>query len=190
MENVKNLTSHDKGNTFKIIKENLQKISHNISYIIEKSRDHMKEWSDNIIDSNSMFVIGKDDCYAISREAALKIKEISYIHAESYPASALKHGPFGLLEKDFQVILIDIGKENRLKMLNVYNEIKCRNAKIYTITDDINCKRDNTFIIDIDYELNNFLSIIPLQFLSFYLSIKKKINPDYPRNLAKVVTVE
>ena len=74
--------------------------------------------------------------------------------------------------------------------LNSNNEIKCRNAKIYTITDDISCKRDNTFIIDCKSKLNNLLSIIPLQFLSFYLSISKNINPDFPRNLAKVVTVE
>ena len=163
---------------------------HNISYIIEKSRENMKLWSKEIVNEKSIFVLGKDDCYALSREAALKIKEISYIHAESSPASALKHGPFGLLEKNFPVILIDIGEKNRLKMINVYNEIRCRGAQIYTITDDINCKRENTFIIDTDSKLNNVLSIIPLQFLSFYLSITKKINPDYPRNLAKVVTVE
>ena len=172
------------------ITESLQKMSHNISYIIEKSRENMKLWSKEIVNEKSIFVLGKDDCYALSREAALKIKEISYIHAESSPASALKHGPFGLLEKNFPVILIDIGEKNRLKMINVYNEIRCRGAQIYTITDDINCKRENTFIIDTDSKLNNVLSIIPLQFLSFYLSITKKINPDYPRNLAKVVTVE
>ena len=75
-------------------------------------------------------------------------------------------------------------------MINVYNEVKCRGAKIYTITDNKNCERENSFIIDTESILNNLLSIIPLQFLSFYLSINKNINPDYPRNLAKVVTVE
>ena len=75
-------------------------------------------------------------------------------------------------------------------MVNVYNEIKCRGAEIYTITDDINSKRKNSFIIDTNSGLNNLLSIIPLQFLSFYLSLSKNINPDFPRNLAKVVTVE
>ena len=170
--------------------DSLNKISHNISYIIEKSRVKMRLWAKEIVNNKSIFILGKDDCYALSRESALKIKEISYIHAESSPASALKHGPFGLLEKDFPIILIDIGNKNRLKMINVYNEVKCRGAKIYTITDDKKCKRENSFIVDTDSYLNNLLSIIPIQFLSFYLSINKKINPDYPRNLAKVVTVE
>lgn len=182
--------SNKKSKECQNIIESLKKMSHNISYITEKSRENMKLWCKEIVNTKSIFVLGKDDCYALSREAALKIKEISYIHAESSPASALKHGPFGLLEKDFPVILIDIGEKNRLKMINVYNEIKCRGAKIYTITDDINCKREKSFIIDTNSKLNNILSIIPLQFLSFYLSITKKINPDYPRNLAKVVTVE
>ena len=75
-------------------------------------------------------------------------------------------------------------------MMNVYNEVKCRGASIFTITDNINIKRENTFFIDSKSEFKNLLSIIPLQILSFYLSISKKINPDFPRNLAKVVTVE
>lgn len=168
----------------------LKNINNDMEYILDKSRNKIKDWVTPLKDKKSIFILGKDECYSLSREASLKIKEISYIHAEASPASSLKHGPFGLLEKEFPVILIDIGEKNRLKMTNVYNEIKCRNAKIYTITDDISCKRDNTFIIDCKSKLNNLLSIIPLQFLSFYLSISKNINPDFPRNLAKVVTVE
>jgi glucosamine--fructose-6-phosphate aminotransferase (isomerizing) len=168
----------------------LNNISNIFSYIIDSSRDLMGKWSLSMLNEKSVFILGKDECYAIARESSLKIKEISYIHAESSPASALKHGPFGLLEKNFHVILIDIGEDNRSKMNNVYNEIFCRGAEIYTITDDIECKRDNCFILKTKSCLNSILSIIPLQFLSFYLSVNKKINPDYPRNLAKVVTVE
>ena len=168
----------------------LKTISEDTELMLNKSREPMKEWCEKLKVKKSIFIIGKDEGYSISREAALKIKEIAYIHAEAYPASSLKHGPFGLLEAGFPVILIDIGDENRSKMLNVYNEIKCREADIYTISDDTNLKRENTFIIDSKSKLNYLLSIIPLQFLSFYLSISKNINPDFPRNLAKVVTVE
>ena len=172
-----------------IIKE-FKNISFNIGKILNDSREYMKTWSSKLLKHKSIFILGKDECYSISREASLKIKEISYIHSESYPASSLKHGPFGLLEKGFPVILIDIGEKNRLKMRNVYNEIKCREAEIYTITDKEYENRENVFYIQTKSELNNLFSIIPLQFLSFYLSINKNINPDYPRNLAKVVTVE
>ena len=167
-----------------------QNISYLFSYIIDSSRDLMNKWSLSMLNEKSIFILGKDECYAIARESSLKIKEISYIHAESSPASALKHGPFGLLQKKFHVILIDIGEDNRLKMNNVYNEIICRGAEVYTITDDIESKRKNCFILKTKSCLNSILSIIPLQFLSFYLSINKEINPDFPRNLAKVVTVE
>ena len=168
----------------------LKNIHLDIEIILNRSREIMKKWSDKLKNKKSIFILGKDECYSISRESALKIKEISYIHAEASPASSLKHGPFGLLEKGFPVILIDIGNKNRLKMVNVYNEIKCREAEIYTVTDDINSERENSFIVDTNSGLNNLLSIIPLQFLSFYLSLSKNINPDFPRNLAKVVTVE
>jgi glucosamine--fructose-6-phosphate aminotransferase (isomerizing) len=176
-------------NDIEIIKT-LHTLNNDIETILDNSREYIKKWIPLLKNKNSIFILGKDECYSLSREASLKIKEISYIHAESSPASSLKHGPFGLLEKDFPVILIDIGIKNRHKMINVFNEVKCRGANIFTITDDINLKRDNTFIIDTKSKFKNLLSIIPLQFLSFYLSIDRKINPDFPRNLAKVVTVE
>jgi glucosamine--fructose-6-phosphate aminotransferase (isomerizing) len=174
----------------KNIIKTLQTLHTDVENILNKSRETIKNWVPSLTKKNSIFILGKDECYSISREASLKIKEISYIHAESSPASSLKHGPFGLLEKDFPVILIDIGEENRNKMINVFNEVKCRGAKVFTITDNVNLERENTFIINLNSELKNLLSIIPLQFLSFYLSVNKKINPDFPRNLAKVVTVE
>ncbi len=173
-----------------ILINSLNSLSNEFEKILNNSRENIKTWVPQLKNKTSIFILGKDDCYSISREASLKIKEISYIHAEASPASSLKHGPFGLLEKNFPVILIDIGDKNRNKMMNVYNEVKCRGASIFTITDNINIKRENTFFIDSKSEFKNLLSIIPLQILSFYLSISKKINPDFPRNLAKVVTVE
>lgn len=172
------------------ILNSLRNIYLDIETTLNNSREIMKVWSSQLKDKKHIFILGKDECYSISREASLKIKEISYIHAESYSSSSLKHGPFGLLEKGFPVILIDIGDYNRKKIDNVYNEIKSREAIIFTITDDINSTKNNSFFINTKSKLNNILSIIPLQYLSFYLSIDNQLNPDYPRNLAKVVTVE
>ena len=179
---------NDSCNLFHSIKQ----IHISVENTLELSRELMKKWCQKLRTKKSIFILGKDECYSIAREAALKIKEISYIHAEDYPASSLKHGPFGLLEKGFPVILIDIGDKNRNKMENVYNEIKCRGAEIFTVTDKPSMmdERENVLVLNMESTLNSLVAIIPLQFLSFYLSISKNINPDYPRNLAKVVTVE
>ena len=143
---------------------------------------------------NSCFVLGKGRGEAVANEAALKIKEISYIHAEGYATSCLKHGPFALLEKDFPVILLWFKDQHYSKSLNAYEEIKSRHAEIIIITDDekiaLNPEYKNTILIPENNTFSHLLAIIPLQLLSYELSIARGLNPDMPRNLAKVVTVE
>ena len=141
------------------------------------------------LDKPHLFVLGKGKLQHISNEAALKIKETCYIHAEGYSGSALKHGPFALLEKDTPVILL-INNKYKSKMLNAYEEIKSRGAYCIVISNIKNLPVENHIYIKCidDYEEIPF--IILLQLIAFNLSIKKKINPDKPRNLAKVVTVE
>jgi glucosamine--fructose-6-phosphate aminotransferase (isomerizing) len=134
----------------------------------------------------SCFVLGKGKGEAIAHEGSLKIKEISYIHAEGYSTSSLKHGPFALLEKDFPVILICPNDEHAAKSQNAYEELKSRFARVIRITDsldgDIVLPKNDTFV--------SLLAIIPIQLLSYELALIKNNNPDMPRNLAKVVTVE
>ena len=146
------------------------------------------------INKHSSFVLGKGRGEAVANEAALKIKEISYIHAEGYATSCLKHGPFALLEKDFPVILLWFKDQHYAKTLNAYEEIKSRHAEIIIITDDekiaSNPEYKNTVLIPENENFSHLLAIIPLQMLSYELSIAKGLNPDMPRNLAKVVTVE
>ena len=147
----------------------------------------------NMIDNkkfNSVFILGKGKNKFIADEGALKIKEISYIHAEGYSGSSLKHGPFGLLEKGFPVILVDIDDEYHNKMNNVYEEVKSRGANVITITDDVNMIRENKILVPKNKNFSFLLSVIPFQYLAYYLSLNRGHNPDYPRNLAKVVTVE
>jgi glucosamine--fructose-6-phosphate aminotransferase (isomerizing) len=141
-------------------------------------------------DKKSCFLLGKNKGESIAREGALKIKEISYIHAEGYSTSSLKHGPFALLEKDFPVILIAPEDEFYSKSLNAYEEIQSRHAEIIIITDDKKCDKKNCIQIPYNATFIHLLSVIPLQLLAYELSLSRGLNPDMPRNLAKVVTVE
>jgi glucosamine--fructose-6-phosphate aminotransferase (isomerizing) len=141
----------------------------------------------------SCFVLGKGNCESIAREGSLKIKEISYIHCESYSTSSLKHGPFALLCEKFPVILIAPNDEHLTKNINAYHEIKSRDANILIITND--CVKEfeneqNVIYIPFNQTYNNILSVIPMQMLAYKLSVTRGINPDMPKNLAKVVTVE
>ena len=155
-------------------------------------KEEVKKYVDfiNNPNFNSLFILGKGKNKYICDEGALKIKEITYIHAESYSGSSLKHGPFGLLEENFPIILVDLDDEYHNKMCNVYEEVKSRGAKVLTITDNIHLNRDNLILIPKNKTFSFLLAVLPFQYLAYYIALKKGHNPDYPRNLAKVVTVE
>ena len=183
---VKNLNENKRA---KIIKD-LRKL-----YLdIENTLEHCDYSLPNIIQlfkkQKSCFILGKDKGEAIAREAALKIKEISYIHAEGYSSSSLKHGPFALLEKGFPVILIAPDNKYYSKNMNAYEEIKSRYANVIVITDKENKNIEHNIIVSKNKSYADLLTIIPLQLLAYKLSIARDINVDMPRNLAKVVTVE
>jgi glucosamine--fructose-6-phosphate aminotransferase (isomerizing) len=177
---------------------NLQKRKKHIKDLRKLYLDIEKTLSKNDIDKlltifdkqNNCFILGKDKGESIAQEAALKIKEISYIHAEGYSSSSLKHGPFALLEKDFPVILIAPENKYFAKNMNAYEEIKSRYAKIILVTNKENLNLPNTILVEKNESYGDLLCVIPLQLLAFKLSIYKGCNADMPRNLAKVVTVE
>ena len=155
--------------------------------------------------TQTMFILGKGQGHAIALEGALKIKEVAYIHAEGYSTSALKHGPFALIIENTPVIILDLDEEYRNKTKNATQEILARNAYIITITDEPVQKLENPLLenpllenpllensIHIEYNktFSKILANSAIQLLSYYLAISRNINPDFPRNLAKVVTVE
>jgi len=178
---------------------------YNLRFDVEKTlsmHKSIKKYT-NLFTHNSCFILGKLQGQSIAKEAALKIKEVSYIHAESYSVSSLKHGPLSLLQKKFPVIIICPNNHYKKcfpviiicpnnhykKCMNVYEEIKSREATILVITDNPKCESEH-ILIPFNKTFSDLLSIIPLQLLSYELALTKNINPDQPRNLAKVVTVE
>ena len=152
------------------------------------NNDILRTFSD-LLDKNTVFILGKGKEFAIAKEGALKIKEISYIHAEGYSSSALKHGPFALIENNLPVIILDIGEKYREKNRNAYEELKSRNSRIIFITDE-KSGLENEILVDKNEIFGGLLANICIQLLTYYKAISKNINPDFPRNLAKVVTVE
>jgi glucosamine--fructose-6-phosphate aminotransferase (isomerizing) len=155
-----------------------------------KNINVIEDISDILIKCQSMFILGKGKMQYIAKEAALKLKEITYIHAEGYSGSSLKHGPFALLTAETPVIFL-IDDDNYDKMMNSYEEVKSRNSPCIIIS---NIKNNNNITNYIHVETNKnyqeIIFILVLQLLSYCTSIRKGINPDKPRNLAKVVTVD
>jgi glucosamine--fructose-6-phosphate aminotransferase (isomerizing) len=135
---------------------------------------------------NNMFILGKGSDEFIAKEGSLKVKEISYVHCEGYSASSLKHGPFALLDETFPVIILDLDRKHKTKIKNCIAEVKSRNSPVYTISND--GRGDINVCFNSSYA--SLLGIVPIQLLAYQMSTERGINPDTPKNLAKVVTVE
>lgn len=175
--------------------EFIDSIKH-LPYDIEQVLSYWNECKQivNVIkDKHNCFILGREECSSIATEASLKIKEITYLHAEGYPGGALKHGPFALIEKGTVVFIIAPDNKNYEKMCSAAAEVKARGATTVLITNKTSYNI-NLFDFKIDLPWNKtfaaLISVIPFQMLAYELSITKGINPDKPRNLAKVVTVD
>ena len=172
------------------ILNDLRRLHMDIENTIHKCETVVKDLIPIFENRHSCFLLGKGKCESIAREGALKIKEISYIHAEGYSTSSLKHGPFALLEEGFPVVLVAPEDDFYSKSMNAYEEIVSRHANIIMITDKQDCDKSNCIIIPYNETFRDLLCIIPIQFMAYELSLSRGLNPDMPRNLAKVVTVE
>ena len=144
---------------------------------------------------NSMFFIGRNTDYAVALEGALKMKEISYIHAESYAAGELKHGTIALIEDRIPVVALCCNQDILEKTMSNIIEVKARGAKVLAVGIKDNEKivslaDDVIFVPKIDTLFSPMLEIIPLQLLSYYMAKERGCDIDKPKNLAKSVTVE
>lgn len=172
--------------------DELRRLSTNLDEVL-KLRGQCQKIAKTLVGHEHMFVLGKGYAEAIAREGALKIKEITYLHAEGYPGGALKHGPFALIEENTPVILIVLDDEHANHMRTAAEEVRARGARTIIITDHPSLAEHiahDTVVIPKDGALAGLLATVPMQLLAYELAVLKGINPDKPRNLAKAVTVD
>jgi len=164
----------------------LQNLSNDFKNTIENVEPVVKTLSAKLINAKNLFILGKGSDECIAKEGSLKIKEISYVHAEGYSASSLKHGPFALLDETFPVIILNLDGRYEAKNQNCVEEVKSRGSPVVLISNTPNSE----ISVSANSSYSSLLGLVPIQMLAYYLSVQKGINPDKPKNLAKVVTVE
>lgn len=175
------------------IKE-IQKIPEKIQEILNKN-DQIREIAKSLVDSKNALYLGRGVNFPVALEGALKLKEISYIHAEGYPAAEMKHGPIALIDADMPVIAVAPNDVIYDKIISNLQEVKARNGKIISIAtegdEQISDNSDQViYIPKTILTLQPILTSIPLQLLAYHVADMKGFDVDQPRNLAKSVTVE
>lgn len=160
-----------------------------------KQEDHIKEIAKTLKEKHSAFYLGRGLDYNIAMEGALKIKEISYIHAEAFAAGELKHGTIALIEKGTPVVAIASQGELFEKMVSNMEEVRARGAYVIAVAQEKNKEVEKSadeviYIPNVEDVLSSILTVLPLQLLSYYVAVERGCDVDKPRNLAKSVTVE
>ena len=174
------------------IEAEILEIPAKINSILEK-KEMYHDVARQITESRDVFFLGRGIDYAVAQEGALKLKELSYIHAECYPSGELKHGPIALIEKDVPVIGVITEESLVEKSVSNIQEVITRGAKTIIVTNKELGHGNYDYIIRIpncNRLLAPILAIVPLQIISYYVAKEKKLDVDKPRNLAKSVTVE
>ncbi len=164
-------------------------VSDSVSKILASCKD-IQDVAAKLADVSDIYVLGRGVHYPIACEAALKLKELTYIHAEGIPGGEIKHGPLALMDSSVYVIIINPDDSTYQDTINSAREIRARNARIIGISDKNSDVYDHWIRIPkIGESMYPITEIIPVQMLAYYLAIKKDTDPDHPRNLAKSVTV-
>jgi glucosamine--fructose-6-phosphate aminotransferase (isomerizing) len=160
-----------------------------------KSNDHIKEIAAKFKDSTNCLFLGRGSSFPVALEGALKLKEISYIHAEGYPAAEMKHGPIALIDDEMPVVFIATKHSSYEKVISNIQEVKARKGHVIAIVTegDTEVKGMADYVIEIPQTNEAFVPLvatIPLQLLAYHIAVMRGCNVDQPRNLAKSVTVE
>ncbi|MDB4912993.1 MAG: glmS [Gemmatimonadetes bacterium] len=178
----------------RVVTQALEKLPEQIQNILDRAGE-IEKIAAAFTDATNFLYLGRGFNFPVALEGALKLKEISYIHAEGYPAAEMKHGPIALIDADMPVVFIAPHDSVFDKVVSNVQEVKARGGRVIAITSRDEPSLDGK----IDYEfripetidmLNPVLSAIPLQLLAYYIAAKRGLNVDQPRNLAKSVTVE
>lgn len=184
-----------------ISEERYLHLMHELHDIPEKVKEILKDTTNiqriakKYKDAHDFLFLGRGYNFPVALEGALKLKEISYIHAEGYPAAEMKHGPIALVDENLPVVFVATKDSYYEKIVSNVQEIKARKGKVIavaTVGDEIipGMADDTIFVPDADEVIAPLLSVIPLQLLSYYVGLAKGLDVDKPRNLAKSVTVE
>ena len=180
---------------FTLLTRELERIPDLVQQILDNCEGVVDQIAEKYKDNRNAIYLGRGYNYPSALEGALKLKEISYIHAEGYPAAEMKHGPIALLDENMPVIVIATKKGYYEKVVSNIQEIKSRSAKVIAIVNDgdeqVTSMADDYVVIpETAEEFSPILTAIPLQLLSYWIAVKLGKNVDQPRNLAKSVTVE
>jgi glutamine---fructose-6-phosphate transaminase (isomerizing) len=190
--------AHKKGTIsetkFRTMLSELEAIPEKVKRVLERN-DDIEAIAATYKDASNALYLGRGSSFPVALEGALKLKEISYIHAEGYPAAEMKHGPIALIDEEMPVFVIATKGTSYEKVVSNIQEVKARKGKIIAIVTegdvDVKAMADNVIEIpDTDEHLVPLLATIPLQLLSYHIAVMRGCNVDQPRNLAKSVTVE
>ena len=189
---------HEKGivtdDAFSRYTEELSKIPSLINVVLQQN-ERIEGIAKIFTYAHNFMYLGRGWNYPVALEGALKLKEISYIHAEGYPAAEMKHGPIALIDADMPVLFVATHHQQYQKIISNMEEVKARGGRIIAVVTDgdeqVSKIADWTIAVPqtLDF-LAPLLSVIPLQLLSYHIAVQKGLNVDMPRNLAKSVTVE
>ncbi len=159
-------------------------------------KDNLSKWAEELIDAHDSIFLGRGHVFPIALEGALKLKEISYIHAEGYPAGELKHGPLTLVDKHLPVFVVAPSDNLIDKVKSNIQEVRARQGKLFVLSNDFSLENelDEDFHVikmpDVPEGLEPIIYVVPLQLLAYFTATLKGTDVDKPRNLAKSVTVE
>jgi glutamine---fructose-6-phosphate transaminase (isomerizing) len=183
----------DKDRYTKLLRE-LDAIPEKVKTVLEQT-DNIKALAEKYKDASDALFLGRGYNFPVALEGALKLKEISYIHAEGYPAAEMKHGPIALVDENLPVVFVATKDSYHEKVISNMQEIKARKGKVIAVINEgdeqsTSLANDVIAVPEANEIVAPMLSVIPLQLLSYYVGIAKGYDVDKPRNLAKSVTVE
>ncbi|MEK7251031.1 MAG: glutamine--fructose-6-phosphate transaminase (isomerizing) [Bacteroidota bacterium] len=179
----------------RVLAKEMSALPEKVQHILENSTKQIKTIAEEFKGAHNFLYLGRGANFPVALEGALKLKEISYIHAEGYPAAEMKHGPIALIDENMPVVFV-VPKDGIYdKVISNLQEVKARKGRIIAIAneDDAEIEKLAEFVIRVPRTYGYFgpiINIIPLQLLSYYMAVARGTNVDQPRNLAKSVTVE
>ncbi|NVM03278.1 MAG: SIS domain-containing protein, partial [Candidatus Helarchaeota archaeon] len=180
---------------FKDLKHHLDFLPDIVQKTIINQEENIKNAAEQFSNKENFLFLGRGINTATASEGALKLKEISYIHAESYPAGESKHGPIALIEENFPVVFVAPPDDTQERLITNIMEMKARGAKIISVVeiDDLKIQKLSDVKFIIPSKVPNIFTpvayIVPLQMFAYFSAILRGYDPDMPRNLAKTVTV-